>query len=131
MFTVNDLSNSDSAGVFDYPGTMVRIGEDAELFRAMAGYYLSDSAALLVRLREGFSRNDQAATALAAHTLIGLASNFGARRVTAEAAKIEAAARRGDPTTSMSLEPLETALDELAAALKRQLSVGDSATRPS
>jgi two-component system, sensor histidine kinase and response regulator len=126
MSSVNDARRSVSVGVFDYPGAMVRLGDDAELFDNMARMFLADSASLMVRILESSLRGDQAELALAAHTLLGLASNFGASRVTTAAAEVESAARNSESNRGTDLHELESAVDELTAALRRHLEPRDS-----
>ncbi len=90
----------------DRPGALQRMGGDATLLHEMAEFFLEDAPALMQTIRGQRTGED---AARAAHSLRGLASNFGAKCLTEPALKLESA--------STSAESKEQAIQELEAQL--------------
>ena len=104
--------------VFDYESSLRRMGDDQELFQEMARLLRSDAPPLLKTLLLARKTGDHANTQRAAHTLKGLAANFGAERAIAAAAEVEQLAKqRVERGMDIAIEELSRALDELIAAL--------------
>jgi HPt (histidine-containing phosphotransfer) domain-containing protein len=110
-----------STDAWDFAGTMSRLAGDDALFDEVARYFLEDSAACLTRLEESAARDDQDGATAAAHSLLGLAATFGARRAMTLAGEIESAARRGESPARPAVEELRAAVDALSAALCQRL----------
>jgi HPt (histidine-containing phosphotransfer) domain-containing protein len=108
-----------SLGPFDYLGSLDRLGGDADLLRDVAELFEIDSVDLLNRLRTAAELGDRKGMAIAAHSLFGLASTFGATRVTSAAARIESSARDHSVPMPSDLSELKSAVEELIFALRR------------
>lgn len=108
--------------VFDYSGSMQRMGNDPQLFEEMLGFFREDAPAWLRRLHQAMTNNDLPAVRFAAHTLKGQASNFGAERAVQAAAAVESAARELRPAD------LPAGVRDLDAAFKELLSAADEIT---
>lgn len=72
----------------------------------------------LARLREHRDRHDGAALAREAHSLRGLAGNFGARRLAEAAAALQARLDSGTMVAGLPLASLEAACSDTAAAIR-------------
>lgn len=106
--------------VFDYRGTLERLGGDAGLFAELVRFYLEDTGDLLQKARDAAQQGDATTLARAAHSLKGLSSTFGGREAVDLAWRIEQSAMLGDLTHAPVAE-LEEAVKRLSEALKRQL----------
>jgi HPt (histidine-containing phosphotransfer) domain-containing protein len=106
------------ATIYDYPGSLRRMGNDRELFQEMVGLLQTDAPRWLSVVSAAQSEGDCGRLERAAHTLMGLASNFGASRAVAAAAEVEVIAR-SQQTAELpaAMIELQEALDELLAAL--------------
>jgi two-component system, sensor histidine kinase and response regulator len=105
--------------LFDYDGSLNRMGGDEQLFREMVGFLFADAPAWLAQIDEGLRQLDAVAVHRAAHSLKGLVSNFGAPLAVAAAAVLEDAAR-ADATLLQAREAypaLAAAVAELKQAL--------------
>jgi len=104
--------------VYDYSGSLNRMGNDHGLFEEMVGLLRADAPPLLATIRTAHSDGDGPRLQRAAHTLKGLAANFGAERAVAAAFAIErkAKALQSDGMPAAITE-LDESLDELIAAL--------------
>ena len=122
-----DSVNGDSAPTggessYDYEGTLERLGGDAELFVDLVRFFLDDAAMLLARMEAALESKDARAVELAAHSLKGLCSNFGAGRAVAAAYAIEESARAGKlADTPESCAQFKAAVAQLTEALRRRL----------
>jgi HPt (histidine-containing phosphotransfer) domain-containing protein len=104
--------------IYDHAGSLRRMGNDHELFREMVGLLRSDAPHLLDALRAALKEGDTPRLHRAAHTLKGLAANFGAERAVAAAAEVERLAKANQSTgMPAAITELEESLDELIAAL--------------
>lgn len=111
--------------VFDYNGSLHRMGDDPELFQEMVGLLMADAPSLLVALTHLLDRGDFSSAQRTAHTLKGLAANFGAERVVAAAAEVERLASQRQPAgMEVACETLRRAVDELIGALGDQSPCG-------
>ncbi len=82
--------------LFDEKATVDRLGGDESLFRELAQYFIEDSPGLLDQVRLGVQKNDAEAVERAAHSLKGLAGNFGATRAREAALAVERLGRGGN-----------------------------------
>jgi len=108
-----------SMPLFDYQGSLARMGGDEQLFGEMAGFLFADAPRWLGELRKGLERQDLPLVQRSAHTIKGLAGNFGAAPTVAAAARVEKLAREDRDLTAagQALPALEKALEELQSAL--------------
>ena len=102
--------------VFDYAGSMQRMGDDEQLFRTMVAFLHNDGERRLAELRERLEEGDLAEVERLVHVLKGQISNFGAPRAWNAAARIEAAGQRRD------LRNMPADVDELSQALAELLT---------
>jgi len=104
--------------IFDYSGSLRRMGNDPQLFDEMVGFLREDSPRWLAQLHRAMERSDWAAVRHAAHTLRGQVSNFGAQRAIQAAGAIEQAARAGRVSElADAVQELDEAFEELLAAV--------------
>ncbi len=104
--------------IYDHAGSLRRMGNDDGLFQEMVGLLLSDAPPLLIAVQSAHQEGDCVRLHRAAHTLKGLASNFGAARAVAAAAEVEQLAKiRQSAGLPAAISAMEEALDELIAAL--------------
>ena len=109
---------SDMPKIYDHAGSLRRMGNDPELFQEMVELLRSDAPPLLSAVHSAHQEGDPQRLHRAAHTLKGLASNFGAERAVAAAAEIERLAKaRQSAGLPAAVTELEESLDELIAAL--------------
>jgi len=103
---------------YDHEGSLRRMGDDPELFQEMVGLLRSDAPPLLDALHEAHKAGDAVRMHRAAHTLKGLASNFGAERAVAAAAEAERLAKANQSAgLPAAIRELEEAIAELIGAL--------------
>jgi hypothetical protein len=113
--------------IFDHEGSLLRMGNDHELFHEMVLLLRTDAPPLLAALNSAHREGDPQRLQRAAHTLKGLAANFGAERTVAAAADVEKLAKaRQSAGLPAAITRLEESLDELAAALAPTLEVSRS-----
>ena len=104
--------------IYDHAGSLRRMGNDQELFHEMVELLRSDAPPLLSAVHSAHKEGDAMRLQRAAHTLKGLASNFGAERAVAAAAEVERLAKaRQSAGLPAAVTELEESLDELIAAL--------------
>ncbi len=105
--------------VFDRQATLVRMGQDHDLFREMVAMLLEDGPQLLQQEIDACHRRDADEVRRLAHSLKGMAANFSAGRGVRAAALTEQLAGREDwVAIDASLPELRDALEELSGALK-------------
>ncbi len=108
------------ADAFDLAGALDRLGGDQELLRELVQFFLEDSPGLLDRLRDGLGAGHAQSVERAAHSLKGLAANFGATRAIDLAASIERLGRDGDlGGASQRFPELQTEIELLQQALAK------------
>ncbi len=95
-----------------------RMGGDTDLLSSMVDYFLEDSPALLLTLKERIDASDVAEASRVAHSLKGLCANFEAEAATRVGASIEAActSEKLDEAAAL-ISPLTEQLHLLAHAL--------------
>jgi polar amino acid transport system substrate-binding protein len=105
--------------VFDYDGSLERMGGDEQLFREMVGFLFADRPRWLGELKSGLERKDCALVERSAHTLKSLAGNFGGAAAAAAAARVERLAKEDASLqhAAQAVPALEAALAELEEAL--------------
>lgn len=106
------------SSVFDFPGSLKRMGNDLQLFEEMVGFLRDDSPRWLAKLHAALDEGNCDGVRHAAHTLRGQVSNFGAHRAILAAGAVEAAAReRRTSDLTSAVDELDTAYDELLGAI--------------
>jgi two-component system, sensor histidine kinase and response regulator len=104
--------------IFDHEGSLLRMGNDHELFHEMVQLLHADAPPLLASLQSAHQEGDFQRLHRTAHTLKGLAANFGAERAVTSASEVEKLAKaRQSAGLPAAIAKLEESLDELAAAL--------------
>jgi CheY-like chemotaxis protein len=112
------LRDTHKVGVIDLEGTIQRLAGDTDLFREFITYFDEDSPKLLDSLRVAITKNDATAVQRAAHSLKGLAANFGAEACVTAAQKLEVAGQTSELKDAASLlSRLEQEVARLAEAL--------------
>jgi len=105
--------------IFDYQASLIRMGNDESLLREMASLLLEDGPHRLREAQAGLQSHDAQRVMRAAHTLKGLAANFGAAQAVAAAAKLEDLARHEHwADMDNAAEALQQSWDELLHALR-------------
>jgi len=113
--------------IYDYVGSLRRMGDDHDLFREMVGLLRSDAPHLLQALQAALKEGDTPRLHRAAHTLKGLAANFGAERAVTAAAEVERLAKANQSAgMPAAITELDESLDELIAALSPTIEVSRS-----
>jgi len=107
-------SAADTA-VIDYRGAMQRLGGDTELFRELVRMVSEDAPGLVEVMWQCLDTADAAELLRAAHSLKGLAANFGASEVVDRARRLEGIAQ------SPSLGAARPVVDELQREVTRLL----------
>ena len=111
--------------IYDYAGSLHRMGDDQELFHEMADLLRADAPALLDAVNAAHQQGDTPRLERASHTLKGLAANFGAERAVTAAADVERLAKqRQSSGLPAAISELEESLDELIAALAATFDAG-------
>lgn len=90
---------------FNYDESLKRLGDDQELFRAMARCFVEDAEGLLNEIAEGNERQETRRVERAAHSLKGLAATFSAPAVVTRAQSVEEAGRQANLTRARALLP--------------------------
>jgi two-component system, sensor histidine kinase and response regulator len=107
------------SNVVDFEAALERLDGNRALLGDMAAFFLEDSPDLLVRIRQGLQNGTSDEVRRAAHSLKGLASNFGAERTVQTARAIEKSAEAGDLSRAAGrFAELEQCVDELVGALQ-------------
>lgn len=119
------------ATLFDYAGSLDRMGGDEQLFCEMVGFFVADSPIWLEQIRDGLNRGDAKLVHRSAHTLKGLAANFGARQAVIAASRVEQlsqpSSHLGDANEAFPI--LQAAIGDLRAALAPYYQPPDVAAR--
>lgn len=110
--------------IFDRQGALRRLGGDETLMREMAKFFLEDAPGLLEEIRTNCASSNAEEAARAAHSLKGLASNFGAAKTESTARQVEEASRAQQFESVQKLLPtLEHDLQQLMDTLARELQL--------
>jgi len=113
--------------IYDYAGSLRRMGNDRQLFQEMIELLKADAPPLLQAIQAAHQEGDCSRLHRAAHTLKGLASNFGAGRAVAGAAEVERLAKANHSSgLPAAMAELEESLDELIAALAPRRAMSQS-----
>ncbi len=89
--------------VVDYRTALARLGGNKQLLHDLAAFFLEDAPGILSQLSAALAAGDAAGAERAAHSLKGLAANFGAPAAVRTAGELQDAARRGDLDQAQSL----------------------------
>jgi len=105
--------------IFDYHSSLARMGNDETLLREMAVLLSEDGPHRMQEAIAGVKSHDARRTLHAAHTLKGLAANFGAVRAVSAASRLEDLARREIwAEMKPAADHLQQALNELLHELR-------------
>ena len=105
--------------VLDLEGSLKRMGGDLDLFRGLAEYFFLDAPPLVDRIQAALDRGDADQVERAAHSVKGLAANFGADFVVSAAARLEELGKRGELDAGQgALAELRTHLATLLGQLR-------------
>ncbi|MGH7128822.1 MAG: Hpt domain-containing protein, partial [Planctomycetaceae bacterium] len=108
-----------SEPVIDYEGSLARLGGDEELLREMARLFAEDAPWLMGDLRSAFAGREREWFVRIAHSLKGLAANFGGAAAERAAEDAETCGRRGSLSGA---EPLVQAVEQEFARLADALA---------
>ena len=97
----------------DREAALKRLGGNEQLYRNLVRFFAEDSPGLLVDIRSGLRTGDREQVTRAAHSLKGLAANFGCE------AAMKSAVRMQEIGTSGSLEEATSALESLTDAITK------------
>ena len=103
--------------VFDAEDTLVRLGDDHELFAELVESFRRDSLRGLSEIRRSVSEKDARGLALAAHTLRGVVSIFASAPAIRATQALESAGRSGVTDVASLLATLEDVITQLNTAL--------------
>ncbi len=107
------------SNVIDFEGALERMDGNRNLLVDMANFFLEDAPELLERIRVGLRDGQAEEVQRAAHSLKGLASNFGAELTVVTARSIERSAAAGRlQAASAEAAELEHCVEELMEALR-------------
>lgn len=107
-----------SNAVFDQQVALARVEGDPELLREIVGLFMLETPELQSAIRESITRQDGRALEMAAHSMKGAVSSFGARAAREAALKLEVMGRDGDLTQAMlASAELEREIARLTRAL--------------
>lgn len=105
--------------VVDYRTALARLGGNEQLLSDLAAFFLEDAPGILRELSAAIAAGDGPSVERAAHSLKGLAANFGAPAAVRAAAELQDAARRGDLRQAEHLHGrLTRELEQLTAELQ-------------
>jgi two-component system, sensor histidine kinase and response regulator len=114
--------------VLDREAALARLEGDEALFAELVDVYLEEWPKLFAEIRVALAAGDLPAVGHRAHRLCGLAKTFDAHVASDTAARIEAAAARGDPTTvaadCVEMEAQFTRLQDVLAGLQGPRATG-------
>jgi two-component system, sensor histidine kinase and response regulator len=102
----------------DIAGTLVRLNGDQKLLTTLVGFFFEDFPGLMDELRDSAARGDAPEVRRTAHSLKGLAANFGAAPAVAALQKVETASVGTVwEDKNRLLKEVEVTVARLAAAL--------------
>ena len=114
----NSSESLDWDHVLDWREMQAHVANDTELLTELVSLFEEECPRLLADIRAGIAAGDARRVRLAAHTLKGAASNFGARETSDAAVHLEMLSRDGDlKDCPAALAVLEEAAVRLMAAL--------------
>jgi CheY-like chemotaxis protein len=116
------ITSTERSGVMDLDMARRRLGNDEQLLRDMAGFYIEDAPTLLRDLREAIDAGDVELATRSAHSVKGLSSNFDAMTAMALAKTIEDAGRAGNLDEARdNVEALDAEVGRVIEALKHDV----------
>lgn len=111
--------SSSTIRTFNYDSALMRLGGDRSLFNEVLGIYLEDAPELLGQASTSLASDDMPSLQRAAHTLKGLAANFGAAAAVAAAYAVELHAGSGQrDRAAKALPQMEAEIQRLETALR-------------
>ncbi|WP_425617356.1 Hpt domain-containing protein [Anatilimnocola sp. NA78] len=125
------------APIFDYSGSLRRMGNDRGLFQDMIVLLNEDAPQYITAIHQTYSVQDYPSLKRAAHTLKGLVLNFGATRAVSAAIALETLTQTAEREPSeknnipAAIAELEAAVAELQAALSEHCDLGSTVIRDS
>lgn len=125
------------AAIFDYAGSLRRMGNDRSLFLEMIELLAEDAPQYLATIDDTAAKHDFPTLRRAAHTLKGLVLNFGATRAVLAAVSLENLAITAESDAAeennfpAAIAELKSAIEELQTALANHRSDGGPAAESS
>jgi CheY-like chemotaxis protein len=120
------------ATIVDVDSALQRLGGNLELFHELIACFQDDAPQLLSTIETAFDARDAESLQRAAHSLKGLALNFGANDLVAAAARLESLGADGDISSAQDgLAATKGELDRLRSELERLAVDGSLAARRS
>ncbi|MGQ9592479.1 MAG: Hpt domain-containing protein [Planctomycetota bacterium] len=108
--------------VIDREAALELMGGDLDLLAATIENFLEMAPEMLRDVREAVAARDPKKVALSAHSVKGIAANLDARRLAAEARRIEVLAREGDLAgVQKSLADFEREFELALEALREEM----------
>lgn len=89
--------------VLDVDASLKRLGGDRNILVELAKMFAEDSPGLIEAIKQGIQHASYSDAGRAAHSLRGLAANFGAARSIHRLRDLEAALAQGDRESSLTL----------------------------
>jgi len=110
--------------IFDYAGSLRRMGNDPALFQEMVGLLNEDAPQYLATIHQCRADHDYPTMKRAAHTVKGLVLNFGAQRAVLAAVTLENLANTAthDSAEEINLPAAIAELEDSLAELLRALA---------
>lgn len=121
------------ATIFDYAGSLRRMGNDHALFQEMVGLLNEDAPQYLATIHQCRADHDYPTMKRAAHTVKGLVLNFGAQRAVLAAVTLENLANTAthDSAEEINLPAAIAELEDSLAELLRALADHSADHHPS
>ena len=114
----NTGSGSTEIPIFDLAGSLERLSGDQELFSDLVQFFYEDAPILLEQVYSGIQEHAAPKIERAAHSLKGLAANFGAAPTTIAARILEQMSHSASPEeVRAALKTLEIEVERLIRAL--------------
>ena len=99
--------------------TLARVGGDVDLLQEIIRLFLEECPQLMDKIRVALADGDAGQMQMAAHTLRGSVSNFGASAAVEAARQLEATARTQDlKGAAPMLQTLEQEIERVSSALQ-------------
>lgn len=119
---MSPVSSPSAAAVVNLGIALQRLGNDQQLLKDMAGFYIEDVPTLIGELRAALQDGDVELATRSAHSLKGLSSNFEAPFAVSAAIVVENAARTGDITKAAAgVDDLDNEVGRVINALKAEV----------
>jgi CheY-like chemotaxis protein len=116
------VTSPSASAVVNLGIALQRLGNDHQLLRDMAGFYIEDVPSLMAELRSALESGDVELASRSAHSLKGLSSNFEALFAVSASLAVENAARAGDlQKAAAGVDELDHELGRVIEALKSQV----------